>query len=336
VFLALPAGVAAADAAGPTDYQTRIVAIDPPAPQLHASIIGGDSFLLLRVDRGTAVEVLGYRSEPYIRFLADGTVEENRASASWFVSRSRVGSELPADFDENAAAEWHTVATGGEYAWHDHRTHWMAEGRPPGKRPGDIVLRQDVALLVDGSPTTITVESVWMPAPSTVPARLAAVGGLLIGVLAGLPRRPRWRSAPALALAALATIVGGWQFRSLPAETGPQLVWFALPAIAVVALAAVCALQWRRAVALSVHALRLLAGVNLVLWGWMRRAGLGKAVLPTDAPGWLDRCATAAAVSAGAVLVVVGLGALVRTIVVPAGSATANADAAGGATSSAS
>jgi hypothetical protein len=337
LFLALPAGVAAADAAGPTDYQTRIVAIDPPAPQLHVSIIGGDSFLLLRVDPGTAVDVLGYRSEPYIRFLADGTVQENRASASWYVSRSRGGTELPADFDENAAADWHTVATGGQYAWHDHRTHWMSEGRPPGKRPGDVVLRQDVALLVDGSPVTITVESMWMPAASTVPAWLGAAGGLLVGVLAGFAARPRWRGAPALALAVLATIVGGWQFRGLPAETGPQVVWFALPAIATLSLAALCALQWRRAVALSAHALRLLAGVNLVLWGWARRDGLGKAILPTDAPGWMDRGATTAALSAGAVLVVAGLVALVRAIVSPAGAAEpAAATAAGGPTSSAS
>ena len=75
LFVALPTGAAAADSAGPTDYRSRIVAIDPATPQVHASIIGGDSFLELRVERGTAVEVLGYRSEPFIQFLADGTHE---------------------------------------------------------------------------------------------------------------------------------------------------------------------------------------------------------------------------------------------------------------------
>lgn len=337
-FLALPAGIAAADAAGPTDYQTRIVAIDPAAPQLHASIVGGDSFLLLRVDRGSEVEVLGYRSEPYIRFLADGTVEENRASASWFVSRTRLGAALPEDFDETAEPDWHVVATSGEYAWHDHRTHWMADGRPPGKRPGDVVLRQDIALVVDGAPVTITVESVWMPAPSVLPVWLGGALGLAIGLLAAAGGRVRWRSAPALALAVLATAMGAWQYTGLPAETGPQVVWFALPAVAAASLAAVCVLQWRRAASLTGHALVLLGGVNLVLWGWMRRDGLAKAILPTDAPGWLDRAATVAALGAGLLLTAAGLVALVRAVVSPASAADgAPATAAGtAATSSAS
>jgi hypothetical protein len=335
LFVALPAAVAAADAAGPTDYLTQIVAIDPPSPQLHPRIVGGDSFLLLRVDAGTVVDVLGYRSEPYIRFLADGTVQENRASASYFVSRSRLGTALPADFDENAAPDWHTVATGGEYAWHDHRTHWMADSRPPGKRPGDVVLRQDVALVVDGSPVTITVESVWMSAPSDVPKWLGAAVGLPIGLLAGFGGRARWRSLPALGLAVLATIVGAWQYRSLPAETGPQVIWFGMPAIAAASLVAVCVLHWRRAFgALTAHALLLLAGVNLVLWGWMRRDGLAKAILPTDAPGWLDRATTGAALSAGLLLAGAGLVALVRAVVSPARAPGTSSPA--GATSSAS
>ena len=322
-FLTLPAGIAAADAAGPTDYETRIVAIEPAAPQLDARIVGGDSFLLLHVDAGTEVEVLGYRSEPYIRFLADGTVEENRSSASWFVSRSRLGSELPADFDDSAEPDWHVVATGGEYAWHDHRTHWMADGRPPGKRPGDVILRQDIELVVDGAPVTITVESVWMQAPSAVPAWLGGAAGLLAGLLAGFGGRIRWRAAPALGLALVATVVGAWQYRSLPAETGPLAVWFVLPAVAAASLAAVCVLQWRRRAMLTAQALLLLAGVNLVLWGWMRRDGVSKAILPTNAPGWLDRWATAAAVTAGVLLAAAGLIALVRTVVSPAGAATA-------------
>lgn len=334
LFLALPAGIAAADAAGPTDYLTRIVGVDPAAPQVHARIVGGDSFLLLRVDAGTEVEVLGYRSEPYIRFLADGTVQENRASASFFVSRSRLGSELPSDFDASAEPDWHDVGTSGEYAWHDHRTHWMGDGRPPGKRPGDVILRQDIELVVDGAPVTLTVESVWMPAPSGVPAWLGRIVGVPVGLLAGFGGRIRWRAAPALVLALLATAVGAWQYRSLPAQTGPRVVWVLLPAVAAASLAAVCVLHWRRRAVLTAHALMLLGGVNLVLWGWMRRDGLSKAILPTHAPGWLDRAATAAAATSGVLLAAAGLVALVRTVLSPA--AAAGAPASKDATSSAS
>ena len=168
--LILPAATTWADAAGPTDFQSSVVSIEPATPQIHPSIIGGDSFLRLRVDRGTEVDVLGYRSEPFIRFLADGTVEENRASASYLISKSRLGDDLPADFVDDAPPEWHTVADDGDYSWHDHRMHWMSNSDPPGKQPGDVVLQQTVHLVVDGAAVQLVVESVWVAPASTVPA----------------------------------------------------------------------------------------------------------------------------------------------------------------------
>ena len=186
---------------GPVDG-VRWRLADPATPQVHASIIGGDSFLELRVDRGTAVEVLGYRSEPFIRFLADGTVQENRTSASYFVSKARQGAALPADFVDDAPPAWHTVATDGRYAWHDHRVHWMTDSRPPGRHPGDVVLREQVPLLVDDVAVSIIVESVWMPAASRTPVWLGAIVGLAAGLLAGLGGRfgslSRWRALPGL------------------------------------------------------------------------------------------------------------------------------------------
>ncbi len=77
---ALAPATAFADAAGPTDFRSRVVSVEPSAPALHLSVEGGDSFLMLRVERGTAVEVPGYQKEPYLRFQADGTVLVNRAS----------------------------------------------------------------------------------------------------------------------------------------------------------------------------------------------------------------------------------------------------------------
>ncbi|MBP8210656.1 MAG: hypothetical protein KAY11_13910 [Ilumatobacteraceae bacterium] len=322
LFVALPAGAAAADSAGPTDYRSRIVAIDPATPQVHASIIGGDSFLELRVDRGTAVEVLGYRSEPFIRFLADGTVQENRTSASYFVSKARQGAALPADFVDDAPPAWHTVATDGRYAWHDHRVHWMTDSRPPGRHPGDVVLREQVPLLVDDVAVSIIVESVWMPAASRTPVWLGAIVGLAAGLLAGLGGRvgslSRWRALPTLDVALLATFVGAWQYRTLPTETGPQVGWFALPAIAAAAAAGAVALHWRgNRSSLTSNALLLLAGVNLAAWAWMRREGFSKAILATNAPGWLDRFAAAAAISCGLVTTALGLAALTLAIAAP-------------------
>lgn len=311
----LPAATAWADAAGPTDYRTTIVTIEPATPTIQATIIGGDSFLRLVVERGTTVDVYGYRSEPFIRFLADGTVEENRASASYYASRSRLGSDLPADFDEEAAPDWHVVATNGDYTWHDHRTHWMTNTRPPGKRPGDVILRQSVLMVVDGVSTELVVESVWLASPSTVPIWVGGLAGLAIAAAVGR-RRTFVGALPLLDLALLALVIGVWQFTSLPASTGPRPVWWIYPAVALAASVGLAALR-RRPAGLAEHALLLLAGVNLAIWGWQRHEGFGKALLATDAPGWLDRVTSAAAISGGAGAAAIGLVALARVIVKP-------------------
>ena len=320
-FVVLPAATTWADAAGPTDFQSSVVSIDPATPQIHPSIIGGDSFLRLRVDRGTEVDVLGYRSEPFIRFLADGTVEENRASASYLISKSRLGDDLPADFVDDAPPQWHTVADDGDYSWHDHRMHWMSNSDPPGKQPGDVVLQQTVHLLVDGVAVQLVVESVWVAPASTVPTWLGGAAGLAVGAALVVARRRRWSGLLAVDLAALATVVGTWQYLSLPSETGPRPVWFLLPAVALVAAGMAAVLQLRqRTNDLTAHALLLLCGANLVGWGWLRREGFTKAILATDAPGWLDRFATAAAISGGLLAAGCGLAALVHVIVRPVSS----------------
>lgn len=318
VFIALPTAAAFADAAAPSDYQSRVVSITPATPALHARIIGGDSFIELRVDKGTAVDVAGYSSEPFIRYLADGTVQENRASASWYTSRSVLGSPLPPGFTADAPPAWHTVSTDGVYAWHDHRTHWMYNGRPPGKHPGDVVLEGTVPLTVNGTAVTVEVQSTWQPAPSRVPA---AIGGLL-GLAVALPlvrgRWAWWRLLPSAAVAALATVLGAWQFFGLPSETGPRPLWVVLPAGALAAAAAVWLLRRRgTSPALGADAALLLCGVYLVWWVWLRRNGLRRAVLPTHAPWWLDRLGSGAAITCGLVVGAVGLVALVRAIAAP-------------------
>ena len=308
-----PPGLAAADAPGPTDYQSSIIGIDPPTPTIHPSVVGGDSFLLMRVDHGTTVEVSGYQGEEFLRYEADGDVFENRASATYAASRSRYDGSLPEGFDTEAPADWQRVSTDGSYAWHDHRIHWMADVRPPGKRPGDVVLRSQLPMVVDGVEIEVTVQSVWMPSASTVPGWLGALVGLGAAAVVGV--RSRWRFA-GLALvdvAVVAAVVGWWQYDSFPPSTGPRAIWFALPLVAtLVAIAAVIVRS-----ALTRYALTALAGVNLALWAWDRRDGFASAILPTNAPGWLDRFASAAALACGPVVAVVALAALVRAVLRP-------------------
>ena len=108
-----------------------------------------------------------------------------------------------------------------------------------------------------------------------------------------------------------ATGVGYWQFRSLPPETGPLLVWWLLPAIAAVS-SLVALLLGRRLVS---YALVLLAALELAVWVWLRRDGAFRAIIPTDAPDWLDRGVLAAA---GVAAVLVAVGAAVAMFRLPA------------------
>ncbi|HNJ97084.1 MAG TPA: hypothetical protein PLV13_03095, partial [Ilumatobacteraceae bacterium] len=227
VAAALVPSVAHADAAGPGNFQSRVLSVEPATPAIHVSVEGGDSFLLLRADQGTRVEVPGYQDEPFLRFEADGKVFENVVSYTSLVSRTRYVTASPTD-TTGLDPQWHEVADDGSYAWHDHRIHWMSPNDPPGRAPGDVILRAQIPLLVDGATVTVTVESVWLREPSAAAAWLGGAAGMGVAAAALAFRRRRWSGLLVVDLALAATVIGWWQFRSLPAETGPRVVWYAL------------------------------------------------------------------------------------------------------------
>ena len=74
--------VAHADPAGPTDYRTEIVAIEPATDAIEIVVEGGDAFLHVTVEPGHEVVVLGYDGEPYLRIGPDGAVDQNRDPAN--------------------------------------------------------------------------------------------------------------------------------------------------------------------------------------------------------------------------------------------------------------
>ncbi|MGB9344914.1 MAG: hypothetical protein WCA90_02670, partial [Ilumatobacteraceae bacterium] len=51
----------------------------------------------------------------------------------------------------------------------------------------------------------------------------------------------------------------------------------------------------------------LLVGAELAIWGYVKRDGLSAAIIPTDAPAWLDRLATTMALSGGIAFTAVAL-----------------------------
>ena len=296
-------GTAHADPAGPTDYQTEILSIDPATPTVSFTVIGGDSFIQLTAASDAEVLVLGYFAEPYLRFLPGGEVQENRNSPTTYQNEERYGSDAPDFATPDAEPDWVTVASDGTYAWHDHRAHWMQPIRPAGKAPGDRIVEQVIPIVVDGADVDVTVVSTWQPEPSLAPAFAGVgLGAVVVAAAAWLSRRtPTWAVA-LLPVAAIAAVAGWWQYLSLPSETGPRLVWPLLPSIAVVASAGAGALG-RRSPFAAVAA-GLVTGSQLAIWAFVKRDGLTAAIVPTDAPQWFERCALTSAFT-------VGVGALV-------------------------
>ena len=306
-----PAGVAFADPAGPTDYETTVVAVEPAVPGVEVSAVGGDSFLRIAVEPGIEVIVLGYQQEPYLRIRADGVVEENQRSPAAYLNADRFGGGTPpAGADATLPPTWHQVGDGGAWSWHDHRAHWMSPDPPADATRGSEIQASTVPLEVDGSPVTVRVTTTWLTTPSRLPL---AVGGAAGGALVVLTLLRRRRQAWALlVVAAAATGIGVWQYRSLPPETGPLLVWWLLPALAGGSVLAALLLGRR----LVSYALVLLAALELAVWVWVRRDAGFRAVIPTDAPFWLDRGVLAAS---GVVAVLAAIGAAVAMFRLPVG-----------------
>lgn len=316
----LPAGIAAADPAGPTDYETVIVdvaTVDPSTTVpdgVTVSIEGHDSFIWLRLPAGMTAAVPGYDGEPYLRIDADGSVWRNRLSWSAWYNEDRYGDVERPDFvDPTAEPDWESIDDDSSVAWHDHRIHLMDPTPPIGAEPGDVVLTSVVPFTVDGVDVTVRVETTLLAGPSPRPA----LGGLLIGVafVAAFAvfggRRVGGLAVSALISAALAVVVGGVQYVSQPIDTGPDRLWIAVPLASLVAGAAAALLdrsgRWFWATGSS-----LLSGVLVGWWVVSRWSVFTSALIPTALPDGLDRSATAATGVIAVGIVVGALAVLIR------------------------
>lgn len=300
-FLATVLGfvpVAAADAPGPTNYQSQVLSVVPATSDIEIDIIGGDSFVRLRVKTGVEVVVIGYGGEPYLRVLPSGVVEENQLSPAKYLNEERYGdTPIPVEADEDADPEWLPVGDDGDWSWHDHRTHLMIPSPPIGAELGDQINEGVIPLMVDGVSIKVTVGTYWLAGPS----RAGVIFGGLIGIGVAAPSLARRRQAGLALLAGLCgagLFVGVVQNATLPAETGPSILNWLLPLLALGGLGVSWA--WRRPLGpLFCSALALLGATELAIWGFLRSDGLVSTVLPGSGPVVLDRVTTAAALVGG-------------------------------------
>ena len=97
------ASPAFADPPGPTDYQSEIRSIEPETAAIEVGIVGGDSFVELRVEPGVEAMVIGYEGEDYLWFRPDGVVLENRNSPAAYLNANRYGNDgVPATASADA------------------------------------------------------------------------------------------------------------------------------------------------------------------------------------------------------------------------------------------
>lgn len=328
---------AGADPPRPTNFESRVLTVEPPARAVTVEVVGGDAFLALTVARGHTVTVPDYGDDgsEYLRVLTDGTVQVNETSAAHEANDGRYGSGATRDAPDDGAdvgagdaddePRWVTVATDGRHAWHDHRIHLMVPDHlAVVDARGRVDLGGDdgtwtVPLVVDGTDTVVRGELVRHPAPWGWPWwLLAAVTAGLVAAGAGFP--VGWRPAGLvlgvglLVVAAAATGLSVAVYAAAPPGAGATVSAMVLAGTAGLAAAAVVTVQGvatRKGLSAQrvggITRTGLAAGAStLGWWAVARRAVWTHAVIPSGLPV-LDRATTALAlgVALGAAVVLV-------------------------------
>ena len=304
VVMAAPAG---ADPAKPGDYRSVVTRVNPPTTVVSVKVVGGDGFLDVKVQPGHDVIVKGYSGEDWLHIKPDGTVEENQNSPATYLNANRYAQvTVPAGVDAKAAPQYKTIASGGEYAWHDHLIHWMSPSNPPNASRGDVIYPDwQVQLTVDGTPTIAHGQLMWVRSVSPIPYIALAIA--IAAALIVFGRKSSATAALATLVAAGAALFVGWRaWSSIPSTAGPNPLEFVLPLVALAA--AIAAVAFIRN---PLSVVGLLAAVS-ALGGWCieRFSVLLHPVLPTQLSFGVDRSVTAAAIGicVGAAVIAVRAG----------------------------
>jgi hypothetical protein len=211
VVLAAIAPSATAHEANP-NFLTTLTAVQPQVDGLKFQIVNlGDQVKIVN-KTGKQLDVPGYSGEPYLRFLPDGTVQENQNSPAKYLNEDRLGkTDVPANADEKAKPVWKDIGKGGEYSFHDHRVHYMGTGTPPQVKDESVrtkVFDWKVPMTLAGTPVVATGTLTWIPSPADenggISAAQIAIAVIVVLLAAGLAffllrrrMRPATAGAPA-------------------------------------------------------------------------------------------------------------------------------------------
>jgi hypothetical protein len=189
-----PASAHVGGGAAGSDFDGRVLSVDPEVPGLSVRILQFGDELELVNETATEVLVPGYSDEPYLRIGPDG-VWRNAHSPATYINLDRYGrAQLPEHADASAEPEWKQVSTEPHYVWHDHRTHWMTESLLPPAVQADpgrehTISEWTVPLLHGETPVEVRGVLTWSPPPSPWLVWPLYAGLVLVAVAAGLLAR---------------------------------------------------------------------------------------------------------------------------------------------------
>lgn len=185
-MLCLLAAAPALGHEGDPNFRSEIDSVRPSVPGVEFEVLNYDADIELVVRRGRAVTIYGYEGEPYARVLRDGTVQRNKRSPATYLNTDRYAeAQVPKSADPKAPPEWEAVDSSGTFRWHDHRSHYMAEGTPPQVKDESRrtkVFEYEIPIRIDGRRGVVDGTLHWV-GPTDTAKTPFLIAGLVVVVL---------------------------------------------------------------------------------------------------------------------------------------------------------
>ena len=204
----------------PSNYRTRLLAVEPARPGIAVRAVDLGTRLELENTGNSDVVVLGDDSEPYLRVGPRGAFENVRSPAT-YRNRTRRADDTrepgPPEADPSARPRWRRIGDDPVVRWRDHRAYPTTTTDPPAVRddPDHVHLVQQfqIEIVQRGHHSLVRGDVRWVPGPSPWPW---IAGALALAVAVALISRARHSRGTVTAVLVLVGsseimhLVGGW------------------------------------------------------------------------------------------------------------------------------
>ncbi|MDQ1629358.1 MAG: hypothetical protein QOI54_3102 [Actinomycetota bacterium] len=165
------------------NYRTRLTAVTPAVPGLRVTASPDGSFIRVRNTSASPVVVEGYEHEPYLKVSSQG-VWQNTLSPATYLNQELTIGEVPANADAKATPVWKKISAKPVAQFHDHRIHWMGNGRPAvvDKDPASPHLIKRWTVPMSVGTTAIAVQGTLRWQPGNPLFRYLGYGFVLVGL----------------------------------------------------------------------------------------------------------------------------------------------------------